>query len=85
MKLKTLKDIDCTSIIHKAEDRIMFYKYDIILKQEAIKDIKFLRKIKKNDIWHPTKEIIHGIVGWETLAIETYIMWKFNIAEEELK
>ena len=46
------------------------------LKQEAIKDIKFFRKNRSSNPEY-SKQELNGV--------EKYIMWKFNIIEEELK
>ena len=79
-ELKTLKDIDG----HPTEWGHLVERND--LKQEAIKDIKYLRAWKEQGTikllpWITTTDFENTGLN----AIIEYIKWKFNITEEDLK
>ena len=81
MKLKTLKDLDFSKCV--VAGIIMGKDIDDILRQEAIREIKFpnieeLFLSGRVDLLPEIKKIIGE-------GIKSYIKWKNNITEEDLK
>ena len=76
--LKTLKDMDFEAD-ELPEGNKVIVATSHQLKQEAIKDIKALKEAPLEEIYKDYNTFdCHRI-------IITYIMWKFNIKEEDLK
>jgi len=73
MKLKTLKDLVEGDI--EFEGKLLRVVKEKDLRQEAIKWIKYLKKLDKKTAQHPIE--IDAQIGW--------IMHFFNITEEDLK
>jgi len=97
MKLRTLKDIEqiCCGAGEYCDDDKMHIHIDK-LKQETIKDIKFLEKKNKdaNEFWDDEKNRFcpyckSGCYECNCRIRDDgkieYIKWKFNITEEDLK
>ncbi len=82
--LKTLKDLSTCKRKNCPDEE--FHVVEIKkAKQEAIKDIKFLRHMKEAGFikllpWMTTTDPQNTGLN----AIINYIMWKFNITEEDL-
>lgn len=85
MTFKTLKDLEATEWKRNPDEKIEDWVKVKELKQEAIKDYKYLRHWKEQG---PIK-----LLPWITTlddnlgldAIMGYIKWKFNITEEDLE
>ena len=82
-KLKTLKDLE-----RKQSLDSFICINPIELRQEAIKDIKLIQYLEDNPL-DKAWEIITGqkirYSEEAKSAVISYIMWKFNITEEDLK
>ena len=82
-KLKSLKEIMKAQVQDKSLSTILGSAVSIkLLRAEAIKDVKELRR--KQGKYNPEEDWciwgkgdIEGVIG--------YIMWKFNLTEEDLK
>lgn len=100
MKLKTLKDLmvygsgfTFVGTKSKSFPYPMFREVD--LKQEAIKDIQYLRqlpegegsldKIHKKDLDEKYFALFDAMAAYDNSNVIAYIKWKFNITEEDLK
>ena len=96
MKLKTLKEIAKKA---NKEDELSFGGYtEDYLKQEAIRDIKTLRKaideygiendkVDLSEILPFCCDDVAHLDDWQghLCSVIVYIEWKFNITEEDLK
>lgn len=92
-ELKTLKDFELKLIqekmnyrgncggnqLHARNSQIKLLKE---LKAEAIKDIKIIKEAGK---FRKDLEFLHTVTSEEANAIISYIIWKNNLTEEELK
>lgn len=100
-ELKTLNEVDSDLLIFygacshcESIDYPAIKGEDHPLKKEAIKEVKFLRKVRgigcePNEIEkyfeYSCMACSEGCGMCGTEIIEKYIMWKNNLAEEELK
>ncbi len=94
MKPKTLKDLKIVAAVQNRPDKRFQAGVEsckFFLKQEAIKELKELSKIKgemvlhsKGFAWNKNSDLNLPGDEWRN-AIEEYIKWKNNITEEDLK